>query len=487
MTDDNSGFLARFTVLRGAIRELWLIFGAKLLTIAAYGVMNLTLVLWLSSDLGYGDVSAGTIVTVWSTIMTVTTVLVGSLVDAVGVRRALLLGIGICLVARGVMTFSTGSATALGLGLMPLAAGEALLTPVMVAATRRFSTVRQRSMAFSIFYALMNAGFAVANYIFDYVRAGLGAGGAFRFAGIELSPYRTLFLISFLLTIPNLILVYFFLREGAEATEQGLWIEPLPARNAGIGLAASLWGKMGETFRRTVEIFAGLWRQPAFYKFLVFLSLVVAVRLIFYQMYYTYPKFGVRELGVTAPIGRLWAVNSISVLFLVPVVGALFQKASSYRLVQAGSLVSAASVFIMALPTRWFEPLAGGWFGWFIGRWWLGLEGPIHPYYVMIPLYVGMLSIGEALWSPRLYEYTAAIAPKGQEGSYMSLSFLPYFVAKFFVGMLSGVLLAKFCPEQGPRDSQTMWLIIALITTITPVGLFVLGPYIRVKEAGRED
>ena len=47
--DENLTFLGRFTVLRGAARELWIIFGAKFLAILAYGVMNQTLSLWLSS------------------------------------------------------------------------------------------------------------------------------------------------------------------------------------------------------------------------------------------------------------------------------------------------------------------------------------------------------------------------------------------------------------------------------------------------------
>jgi hypothetical protein len=42
---------------------------------------------------------------------------------------------------------------------------------------------------------------------------------------------------------------------------------------------------------------------------------------------------------------------------------------------------------------------------------------------------------------------TPSIAPEGQEGSYMALSVLPFFIAKFFVGMLSGFLLATYCPE----------------------------------------
>jgi hypothetical protein len=102
-------------------------------------------------------------------------------------------------------------------------------------------------------------------------------------------------------------------------------------------------------------------------------------------------------------------------------------------------------------------------------------------------LFVLFLSVGEALWNPRLYEYTAAVAPKGQEASYMSLSFLPYFIAKFFVGMFSGNLLNHYCPATGARHSETMWLIIALMTLTTPVGLLLFGRFIRVHEAGRKD
>jgi dipeptide/tripeptide permease len=203
-------------------------------------------------------------------------------------------------------------------------------------------------------------------------------------------------------------------------------------------------------------------------------------------MHYTYPKFGIRELGEGAPIMRLWSVNPLMIIFLVPIVGALTQRHAAYPMVVVGSSIAAAAVFIMALPTAWFQGMADGLPGRLIGHWWLGLEGPVHPYYVMVFIFIFFLSIGETIYSPRLYEYPAAIAPKGQEASYMALSFLPYFIAKFFVGMLSGLLLAKYCPAEGPRNSQLLWLIIATITVVTPIGLIVLGRFIRVKEAGRE-
>ena len=49
------GFVAKFTVLKGAQRELWLTFLIKFFIYTAYSVTNKTMVLWLSKDLGFSD------------------------------------------------------------------------------------------------------------------------------------------------------------------------------------------------------------------------------------------------------------------------------------------------------------------------------------------------------------------------------------------------------------------------------------------------
>jgi hypothetical protein len=168
------------------------------------------------------------------------------------------------------------------------------------------------------------------------------------------------------------------------------------------------------------------------------------------------------------------------------------------------------------------------------------MEAPIDPLIISITFFVVFFSIGEAIWSPRLYQYTAAIAPKGKEGSYMALSLLPYFVAKLVVGMLSGRMLERWCPDddvlakrhlvenlgedpalyegmdketvlraladkldyaydQGailaqdvglwrflhdahPRDSQTLWLVVAVMALCCPVGIILLRNVIRSRE-----
>src|SRR5947209_7849827 len=137
-----TGFLGKFAVLVDAPRELWLVFIIKLVTVAAYAVTNSTIKLWLSSDFGYSGKQALGLGAAWSLTMTAITLLVGSLTDAIGLRKTFFLGVWICVFARIVMAFATIKWLALAGGLFPLAIGEALGTPVLVAAIRRYSNTR---------------------------------------------------------------------------------------------------------------------------------------------------------------------------------------------------------------------------------------------------------------------------------------------------------------------------------------------------------
>src|ERR1700730_7803707 len=226
------GFIAKFTVLKGAQRELWLTFLIKLLIILAYSVTNGTLILWLRSDLGFNDQHAFVLVAwVWAPAMTVFTLLAGSVTDAVGLRRTFFLGVFVCLVARAVMVFTTIKWLALAGGLFPLVIGEALGTPVLIAAARRYSTTRQRSISFSIIYMVMNVGYLIAARIFDYVRQTLSEHGHLNLFGLQITTYRTLFLVSLgfeFLLLPTI----YFLRRGAEATDEGVQFTAEPVRYA---------------------------------------------------------------------------------------------------------------------------------------------------------------------------------------------------------------------------------------------------------------
>ena len=97
-------------------------------------------------------------------------------------------------------------------------------------------------------------------------------------------------------------------------------------------------------------------------------------------------------------------------------------------------------------------------------------------------MFVVVLSIGEAVWSPRLYDYTMSVCQEGREGTYMALSSAPLFLAKLPVGFMSGYLLQKYCPAEGPRQSKLMWFIIGATTISSPVLMTVFWRYISHKD-----
>merc|ERR1719407_382749 len=88
-----------------------------------------------------------------------------------------------------------------------------------------------------------------------------------------------------------------------------------------------------------------------------------------------------------------------------------------------------------------------------------------HTYTTAIGFVVS-LSLGEAVWSPRLFEYTVMVAEHGREGTYMALASAPTFMATLISGAMSGWLLETFCPAHGPRHSELMWFLVGCISIL---------------------
>lgn len=167
----------------------------------------------------------------------------------------------------------------------------------------------------------------------------------------------------------------------------------------------------------------------------------------------------VREFGANVPKGTLYSINPAIIIILVPIVTAMTSHVEPLVMIHYGSYVSAASVFVLAFSTSLWACV----------------------------VFVTVLSLGEAIWSPRLYDYTVSVCPEGREGTFMALSSAPLFLAKLPVGFLSGYLLQKYCPEtleEGEeRHSQTMWLIIGLLTASSPVLMTCCWNYVSKKDS----
>jgi len=99
------GFVKKFTVLGSAPRELWLTFFAKIAETTAYALVNASLMLYLINELSYSDEGAGGFVGVWATLIALFNFLVGSLSDALGIKKTLIFAFGLCIVTRILTAF----------------------------------------------------------------------------------------------------------------------------------------------------------------------------------------------------------------------------------------------------------------------------------------------------------------------------------------------------------------------------------------------
>ena len=439
----------------GCPREIWIAYAVKVLESLCYFSSVLVLMIFLTEDMGLSDPMAGTVFGIFSASMSFFMLFVGFVADSMGIKRALLVGLVFALVGRLLITF-TVSPWVVYPGLFVLSVGFAYMIPLLAAAVKLFSTKKAQKYAFSWYYVIMNVGALVAGLSLDVLRATFTEPLAIELGGLALSvrPLQMIFLVAVVATLVSLVLVAFFVRSHIPELDA----ERLEEERAAEADAAKPADEPGAHAQKQTEASApakprkkSSWQvmkevtsEKTFWIFITFIFLLVLVKMIFQYNHSLYPVY-MERMGMAEWTGRLYAINPLIIIFLVPVVTSVTAKMQGYKVIVVGTFVSAASVFVLGLG----EAIA------------------------LIIVFQVVLSFGEALYSPRLYDYTASIAPPGKEASYMAYSKAPMFFAKVAAGPATGFLLASFCPEEGQRNTELMWIIVGASTMLSPIALLL--------------
>jgi len=424
-----SGFANSFLQLGKCPRELWIIYSMKILEATAMFCLNFILVKFLSEEMGMSDIAAGWVYGGYGTMVCVFGLLVGFLVDNLGVRSSLMLGGVLLLMSRVMIAFTQSSQETTIALLSVYALGSAMALPVQMMAMRRYTTEESRQFAFSVFYVFMNLSAASAAWLIHFLRrfASNGISTPPAMGGNHLTMYRIVLWASVVCTAVALCLNLLIREIRLSASGQTEAFEPKRA-------------SMSEIAREALS-------QPKFWRFFTITVIFVGVKSNFAHMDATFPKYFTREFGADAPFEVFLSINPVLIVFLVPLMTYAIDrlKLSFSQVLIIGSLVSGVAPFTLAL---WNSQ--AGCIAWLI-----------------------LVSVGESIWAPKLMELSVAIAPEGREGTYISLSGAPLFLSKLAVGGMSGSLLERFCPEHGYRHSQSMWFVIGL-TTLLPALLLVV-------------
>ncbi|OEU17841.1 MFS general substrate transporter [Fragilariopsis cylindrus CCMP1102] len=417
-----------FTSLQNSPSELYKVYFLKFLDSYSYFSFSIILTLFLSDHFDYTDIEAGTIYGVWGMMITVYGFLTGFIVDNLGVSKSLKIGYGLSLIARIGILFCISKWWLLFHLYFTLPLGNCMGIPVLMTGIRRYTTTQNR---------------ALNNNSHSHLTNGDGDGIILQEA--ISSPSSKKFI-----TAPG---------TGTTITTNG---NGNGDNNGGRGESNNVTifqPKTGSPYKILSDVF----HSSSFRRYLVVILIMINVRQIFRHLDATWPKYMIREFGPNVAKGTIYAINPILIIILVPIISATTAHIDPLVMIHYGSYISAISVFFLVLSTSIWSSIC----------------------------FIIVLSIGEATWSPRLNDYTVSVSEEGREGTYMALSSAPLFLAKLPVGILSGVLLQKYCPETleageagevVQRHSRIMWFIIGSLTATSPILLTCCWKYVSKKD-----
>lgn len=424
--------IGRWASLANAPRELWILFVLKFLSSYAYFSLMLILTTFLTDEYRYTDTAAGWTYGMYGLMSTLYGLLCGWFIDYMGVRRSLVIGAFFGTVARATLAVTTSTFWTLMCLYAVLPFSECLGIPIMSIGVKRYTNRHNRTYAFSLFYSMMNLAALCAGPAVDFARVFLRDGvgidlGMFRVAPLQMSSLRLVIMSGAMTTGLMFLIVLNFVRE-IDVDAEGNVRTFTPIR--------------GSPFLQTMEVL----RNPVFWRLTLFTFLLIGVRLVFRHLDATFPKYVVRQFGRDAPYGMFYAINPLLIIFLVPMIGLVTRHVSSFSMIRYGSIIAAASPLLMCFGNNYFT----------------------------VVLFMITLSIGEAIYSPRVYEYTMEVSGHGAEGLYSSLAAAPLFSVQLIVGGMSGWLLTKYMPVEGHQNPRALWAIIGAAAMTSPIFISIM-------------
>eukprot|EP00298_Acanthocystis_sp_HF-20_P002469 c12885_g1_i1.p1 GENE.c12885_g1_i1~~c12885_g1_i1.p1 ORF type:complete len:485 (-),score=167.01 c12885_g1_i1:69-1523(-) len=423
-----------FKPLHNSPREVWLVYTLVVLDAAAQFASSYIMVLYLSHDFGFDDEDAAWIYGAYGMAISVFSIILGWIVDVIGVKFTLIIAHVIIVVGRLFLAFTMSKDVILVTLFVTLPIGSALVIPAMTTGIRRYTNDSNRAAAFGLYVMMLHLGALIAAPIVDIVRS-TSDDQMIKKTG-EFNNYRIILFIASITSAVSMIFCFFF-RE-IDVDSEGR-VQEFQIKES-----------------KPLQIMSETFSSKRFWKFMLFVFLLVGIRFIFRHLDATFPKYMVRTFGKEVPFAMIIAINPFLIILTIPMITPLTKFVSLYKIILIGSTVTALSVLWM---------LAG-------------------PYIWPSILFIVTLSIGEATWAPRLFEYSCMIAPKGREGTFMACANAPMFFAKLGVGGISGWLLTKYCPDTStPQNHQcdgfNLWLWVFIMTASSPVLMLLLQPCIE--------
>lgn len=183
-----------------------------------------------------------------------------------------------------------------------------------------------------------------------------------------------------------------------------------------------------ETTKTFGKVFADMLLVFSNLRFMLFLLIFSGFWTMFWQIFYSFP-FYVKDVLCFKNFELLETVDAIAIIFLTVPVAALVKNWKPFTAMTSGFVISALSWIIIALTGSIIGAIVG----------------------------VAVYAVGEAMQSPRFYDYVSSLAPRDQVGTYMGFAFLPVAIGSFAAGPIADWLRYNYLNT----DPTMMWYIVS--------------------------
>ena len=181
----------------------------------------------------------------------------------------------------------------------------------------------------------------------------------------------------------------------------------------------------GKTFGK---VFSDMLTVFSNFRFMLFLLIFSGFWTMFWQIFYSFP-FYVKDVLMFEDFELLETVDAIAIIFLTVPMAALVKKWKPFTAMTTGFVISGLSWLIIALTGSVTGAILG----------------------------VAVYAVGEAMQSPRFYDYVSSLAPREQVGTYMGFAFLPVAIGSFAAGPIADWLRKTYMET----DPSMMWYIVS--------------------------
>jgi len=440
-------------------RVFWMANVTELFERAAYYSMASFVVIYLGR-LGLGEYWPSNLNgTLWFLVYFLP-ILSGTIADQVGFRKSLLFAFVLLAAGYFMMGYPVwfgGQELAPRVG-KEMTAGQGVLLPVLMAivligvggsiikpcisGTVQKTHAGRATLAFAIFYMVINIGSLVGRVVAYYVRH-------------VYDNLSFIFAVATGAAIVAFFVVFFFYRDHERPANEAA----RPRKSPGQVLLNMVLVLRNGRFALFLVVSSGFW-------------------FLYNQVYNVLPLYVKRVVETDPAMDLYTAANPITIVAFQLLITKTFGKMRPIRSIVVGTVIIGLSMVLNIVPI-W---AAGGVRA--LAMNWL----PIGSLFIILT--VSLIAFGELFTSPRTYEWIGALAPKGQEGLFLGYANLPMAIGSLVGGPVGAAIFNEVMAKDAvelpngllelrPEAATAGWLILMTIGFLSALSMWLYNRWLE--------